>query len=88
MVVKEALACGLPVVSVPVGDVPEILRDVPLGGIVPPEPKAVADRLWKVLRAPRKVEAPSVLQEHELGRVAARVEAVYKRLRVDYANPR
>jgi glycosyltransferase involved in cell wall biosynthesis len=41
--VKEALACTTPVVSVPVGDVPEVLAELPGCGVVPRDPRALAE---------------------------------------------
>lgn len=40
-VVKEAVSCGLPVISTPVGDVAEILADVNPSWICPPDPAAL-----------------------------------------------
>jgi len=48
-VVKEAMACNLPVVSVPVGDVAEILRDVPGYVICPRDAEPLADALVNML---------------------------------------
>src|ERR671934_218541 len=42
-VVKESMACNLPVVSVPVGDVPERLADVTGCAIRPRDPAALGD---------------------------------------------
>lgn len=50
--VKEAMACGLPVVTNDVGDVRERLRDVRPGAVVAQDPTALADALESVLRGP------------------------------------
>jgi glycosyltransferase involved in cell wall biosynthesis len=66
-VVKEALACNLPVVSLPVGDVPERLRNVPGCAICADEqPETIAAALEGVLRRGGRVagrEAVSHLDE-------------------------
>jgi glycosyltransferase involved in cell wall biosynthesis len=50
-VVKEALACNLPIVSVPVADVPERLRGVTACEVCPDErPESLAAALERVLR--------------------------------------
>lgn len=47
--VQEAMACNLPVVSVPVGDVPERLRHVVPSYVLPRTPELLADALVGVL---------------------------------------
>lgn len=70
--VKEALACGLPVVSVAVGDV-ELLAGLTVGGPVAAEPVELADRLRRILRD-QPDERHSLLPDHlELGKVATRI---------------
>jgi glycosyltransferase involved in cell wall biosynthesis len=48
-VVKEALACNLPVIATPSGDVRELLRDVDACAVCEPDSDAVASSLVKVL---------------------------------------
>jgi glycosyltransferase involved in cell wall biosynthesis len=48
-IVKEALACNLPVVSTPVGDVEERLAGVQPSAVVPPDADAIAQALKKTL---------------------------------------
>jgi glycosyltransferase involved in cell wall biosynthesis len=50
-IVKEAMACNLPVVSVPCGDVSERLKEVHPGSIRPYDPRALADGIQEVLAA-------------------------------------
>jgi glycosyltransferase involved in cell wall biosynthesis len=52
-VVKESLACSTPVVSVPVGDVPELVRDLPGCSIQPRDPNALGDALLRALATGR-----------------------------------
>ena len=49
-VVKEALACNLPVISTPVGDVETLLEGVDSCAVVPPEAKAMADSIVSLTR--------------------------------------
>lgn len=50
--VRESLACGLPVVSVDVGDVRELITGVPGCAICAPNPEEIAERLVAALRRP------------------------------------
>lgn len=47
--VKEALACGTPVVTVPVGDVPEVVADLPGCATCPREPAHLAAAVLNAL---------------------------------------
>jgi len=67
-VVKEALACGLPVVSTPVGDVVEILSDVDPSWVCAAEPTSLAVGLADCLTQRRRSNgwerSVSLSQEH------------------------
>ena len=52
LVVLEAMACGLPVVAVGEGGVPEIVLDGVTGYLTQRAPRAFADRLTEVLSSP------------------------------------
>jgi glycosyltransferase involved in cell wall biosynthesis len=47
--IKESLACATPVVSVPVGDVPDLLAGLPGCQIAPRDPFALADAVLRAL---------------------------------------
>ncbi len=50
-IVKEALACNLPVVSVDVGDVPDMIADVKNCSIVSREPEIIANALANIINS-------------------------------------
>jgi glycosyltransferase involved in cell wall biosynthesis len=77
-VVKEAMACELPVVSTPVGDAPERLSGVAGCHVSPPEPDALADALIQALAHGRSREARAAVEPLSLERVAKRVLGVYR----------
>ena len=52
---KESLACMTPVVSVPVGDLPELLAELPACAVAPRDP-GEGERLAVVLMQPRDVD--------------------------------
>ncbi|MGH7547197.1 MAG: glycosyltransferase [Gemmatimonadales bacterium] len=78
-VVKEALACDLPVVSVDIGDVPERLRGIAGCELCPDDrPETIAAALERVLRRGARVagrEAVRHLDEHDQ---TARLIALYR----------
>src|SRR5205085_3572256 len=79
-VVKEAMACNLPIVSVPVGDVPERLAGVAGCMICPHDPVALGDALLQVLRDGRRTTGRCALQAMGLDQdaVARKILAIYE----------
>ncbi|MEO8226659.1 MAG: glycosyltransferase [Gemmatimonadota bacterium] len=74
--VKEALACGVPIVGVAVGDLPELLTTAVLGRIVARDPARLADAV--VALAPRPDTPPSLLPaKFSDAAIAARVAQIY-----------
>jgi teichuronic acid biosynthesis glycosyltransferase TuaC len=76
-VVKEAMACALPVAATPVGDVRERLSGVDGCFIVEPTPTSFANGVERALRSPRAPAAREAVRALALGPVAARIEQVY-----------
>lgn len=72
-VVKEALACALPVVSVDVGDVRERLEGIRPSRIVSRNPDEIAEAVLAILRNPTRSNGPDVAasfsEEHITGRL-------------------
>lgn len=65
-VVKEAMACGLPVVSVDVGDVRRRLTGVDPGAIVARTPQAIAQGIRDVLAAGGRSNGPDAVRRQRL----------------------
>jgi teichuronic acid biosynthesis glycosyltransferase TuaC len=78
IVVKEALCCGIPVVSVDVGDARRWLDVTPGCRLVDRDPAAIAAGLREVLRGPGRVNGDAVRREASAARVAERLMAVYR----------
>lgn len=80
VVVKEALACGVPIVSVDVGDVRERIDAVEGCYIAGATPDDLAGKLEQALARPGRIDAREHVAELSLDRVAARVHDVYREL--------
>ena len=78
VVVKEAMACNLPIVSVDVGDVREVIGDTRDCHVVCREPAAVAAALAAVLDPPRRTNGRARAELVALPRIAERLIAVYQ----------
>jgi glycosyltransferase involved in cell wall biosynthesis len=76
-IVKEALACNLPVVSVEVGDVRERLMNVHPSRIVGRDPVEIGEALAEVLQKHERSNGREVIRELSSEKVAERVMAVY-----------
>jgi glycosyltransferase involved in cell wall biosynthesis len=79
-VVKEAMACNLPVVSVTVGDVSYLLEGVQGCRVTSPAPRALGEALAEILRDPRRTDGRRALEAKRLdaGSVARRIIGVYE----------
>jgi glycosyltransferase involved in cell wall biosynthesis len=75
-VVKEALACNVPLVSVDVGDVRERIEGVDGCFIAPAEPEALAAKLSEALGRGR-IAGRERVQEVALERINARLLEIY-----------
>lgn len=60
-IVKEALACNLPIVSVPVGDVPQRIEGIRGCYIAEPTPSDLAVKLQKVYMHPQRIKAEDAI---------------------------
>jgi teichuronic acid biosynthesis glycosyltransferase TuaC len=77
-VVKEAMACELPIVATPVGDVPERLRGVPGCHVLDGDDQAFAMALLDAVGNHPCAAARAAVVELSLERVAKRVIDVYE----------
>lgn len=76
-IVKEALACNLPVVSVDVGDVAERLVGVTPSRVVERSEDAIAQALTEVVEFRDRCNGADAVRHLSLERIAERVLAVY-----------
>lgn len=78
MVIKEAMACNLPIVSVQVGDVPEIIGDTPGCAVAKRDPQDIAAKLVDILREPRRTDGRERISHLQHDRIAQRILRVYE----------
>jgi glycosyltransferase involved in cell wall biosynthesis len=76
-VVKEALACGLPIVSVPVGDIPERLADIGGCYLTEPDPRELGEKLDLVYQRRERLQCRDKLQKLSCGAIASSIEEFY-----------
>lgn len=81
-VVKEAMACNLPVVSVPVGDVPELLNNVSGCAVCPRDEEELADALVDILLSGERGGGRKALEEKglDLESVALQIREIYEQV--------
>jgi teichuronic acid biosynthesis glycosyltransferase TuaC len=90
MAVKESLACCTPVISVPVGDVGEILPGLPGCHVVERSAEALGEALLQALSTGKSSELRLSVQRFSHDQVARRVIDVYERIlqgKNDFAVP-
>lgn len=78
LVVKEAMACNLPVVSTNVGDVPSMLNGTDGAYITTYDPSDVAIKLNKVITSGKRLDARHKVSEFENKIVASKLKKVYE----------
>jgi teichuronic acid biosynthesis glycosyltransferase TuaC len=77
MVIKEAMACNLPIVSVVVGDVVEVIGETPGCALAERAADDVAAKLISLLREPRRTDGRARIAHLRHDRIAQRVMEVY-----------
>ena len=78
MVIKEAMACNLPIVSVPVGDVPEVLGSTEGCYLCTQEPQDVAEKLELALRRGKRTNGRKTISHLEIGAISRRIITFYR----------
>jgi teichuronic acid biosynthesis glycosyltransferase TuaC len=76
--IKESLACNTPVVSVPVGDVPDLIAGLPGCTIAPRSKDALAAGVLRALEAPRDPALRARVEPFSSSSVARRTLALYE----------
>jgi glycosyltransferase involved in cell wall biosynthesis len=76
-VVKEAMACNLPIVSVPVGDVPDIIKGTEGCFMCTQNAVDVAEKLELALLRMRRTTGREKVMRFELGQTSRRIIQVY-----------
>ncbi len=82
LVVKEAMACGCPIVTVDIGDVREVIGNTEGCCITSYDPNDIADKIKKVLIKNRRINGRQRIIELELDNdmVAAKILKIYKNI--------
>ena len=80
-IVKEALACNVPIVAVDVGDVRQRIGGVDGCYLATPDPKDLAFKLQMVLQSRRRISGRSKVEELSLPRIACQLKNLYEGVR-------
>jgi teichuronic acid biosynthesis glycosyltransferase TuaC len=80
LTVRESLACRTPVVSVEVGDVPQVVAGLPGCGVYPRQPEALAEGIIAALGAERSPDLRRRAEQTSRQRIAERIAALYTEL--------
>jgi glycosyltransferase involved in cell wall biosynthesis len=83
-VIKEALACNLPIISVDVGDVRERVDGIEGCYLALPNPEDLAAKLRLVHSGPRQVAGRIKMQELSLRRIALALRDFYEELLISW----
>jgi teichuronic acid biosynthesis glycosyltransferase TuaC len=83
MVIKEALACNLPIVSVDVGDVAELIAGIPGCAIVPRDVASLAGGLAAALALGNRTAGRAAIEHLSLDAIAVRLVALYSEVIAD-----
>ena len=78
--VREAMACNLPIVSVDVGNVREVIDGIDGCHLVSRDPRDIADKLALVLRTMRRTNGRAAAEAISGPQVARRIAAIYETL--------
>lgn len=84
--IKEAMACNLPIVSVSVGDVPDLLRGAMNCYLVDYSPTKIAERIQKVISSGSRSNGREKIEHLKIESVAKLIEAVYREVLVSHQN--
>lgn len=77
-VIKEAMACNIPIVSVDVGDVAQVIGPTQGCYIGPYDRRELGQRLAQVIQQKKQTRGRAAVRHLDLGLVAKRVIAVYE----------
>ena len=80
--IKEAIACGCPVISVDVGDVKELIQDIEGCSIVERNAGAISKALQHIMNNPIRIDAKTILEAKELtqSKVVNKILQIYSKV--------
>lgn len=78
MVIKEAMACNLPIVSVPAGDVPEVIAGAEGCYLCSQDPQDVAEKLKLALERGERSQGREKIGYMEIGAISRRIITLYE----------
>ena len=79
-VIKESMACNLPVVSVPVGDVPQVIGGTDGCYLCSHDPEDVAEKLQLALQWGKRTNGRENIKHLEVGVISRRLISLYEEL--------
>jgi glycosyltransferase involved in cell wall biosynthesis len=79
-VVKEAMACNLPIVSTAVGDVAEVIGGIEGCHICTADPQDIAEKLVAALTFGRRTDGRKRVRDLSIDRVAERIVQAYEQV--------
>jgi glycosyltransferase involved in cell wall biosynthesis len=82
-VIKEALACDLPIIATPAGDIAQLVRGARPGGVVPPHAGTLAQEIVRCCRTPERSNGRSLATGMDAGTAARATLDLYSS--VDHA---